>query len=93
MSNFDNVVAAVDSLTEAQLINLNNAVISRLKEVRARKSKLVKMALNEGDVVRWTGKNGLQTGTVVAIKRKYAHVDVGTGTWRVPMSMLNKANK
>ena len=93
MSDFDSAVSAVDNLTEAQLINLNNAVISRLREVRARKVKLVKMSLNEGDTVRWTGKRGLQVGTVVAIKRKYAHVDVGSGTWRVPMSMLNKVDE
>ena len=51
----------------------------------------MKMALNEGDKVTWTGRKGTKRGTVVSIKRKFAHVDVGIGTWRVPMNMLKKA--
>jgi len=85
-----NILNELTNLSEQELITLNRQVISRLKKVRAIKSKAVKMSLNEGDTVRWTGKRGIQHGTVVSIKRKFAHVDVGSGTWRVPMSMLTR---
>ena len=86
----NNILSSLSSLDESELIEINRAVISQLKMARAAKSKAMKMSLNEGDTVRWTGRKGLQRGKVVAIKRKYAHVDVGTGTWRVPMNMLER---
>ncbi len=87
----ENILSELKTLSEKDLIDLNRAVIAQLKRSRAAKSKAVKMTLNEGDTVRWTGRKGPQRGTVVSIKRKYAHVDVGNGTWRVPMNMLKKA--
>lgn len=86
----ENILSELKSLSEKELTALNAHVIKQLKRVRAAKVKAMKMTLNEGDTVRWTGRKGNQHGTVVSIKRKYAHVDVGTGTWRVPMSMLKK---
>ncbi len=86
----ENILSELKSLSEKELTTLNAHVIKQLKRVRAAKVKAMKMTLNEGDTVRWTGRKGNQHGTVVSIKRKYAHVDVGTGTWRVPMSMLKK---
>ncbi len=87
----ENILSELKTLSEKDLIDLNRAVIAQLKRSRAAKSKAVKMTLNEGDTVRWSGRKGPQRGTVVSIKRKYAHVDVGNGTWRVPMNMLKKA--
>ncbi len=86
----ENILSELKTLSEKDLIDLNRAVIAQLKRSRAAKSKAVKMTLNEGDTVRWSGRKGPQRGTVVSIKRKYAHVDVGNGTWRVPMNMLKK---
>ena len=80
----------LQDMSEVDLRKLNKAVIAQLKRTQAVKAKAVKMSLNEGDTVRWTGRKGLQRGTVVSIKRKFAHVDVGSGTWRVPMNMLKK---
>ncbi len=85
-----NILSELKNLSEKELIELNRAVLTQLKRERAAKTKAMKMSLNEGDTVRWTGRKGIQRGTVVSIKRKYAHVDVGTGTWRVPMGMLKK---
>ncbi len=87
----ENILSELKTLSEKDLIDLNRAVIAQLKRSRAAKSRAVKMTLNEGDAVRWTGRKGPQRGTVVSIKRKYAHVDVGAGIWRVPMNMLKKA--
>jgi len=80
----------LQDMSEADLRELNKAVIAQLKRSQAAKARAVKMSLNEGDTVRWSGRMGPQRGTVVSIKRKYAHVDVGNGTWRVPMNMLKK---
>jgi hypothetical protein len=85
----DDMIKNLCDLEESDLRTLNNAVLNELKRIRAAKSKAVKMTLNEGDKVTWTGRKGTQRGTVVSIKRKFAHVDVGSGTWRVPMSMLH----
>ena len=85
-----NILEQLKSLDEQQLGELNSAVIAELKRQRAAKVKAMKQSLSEGDRVRWVGKNGPGQGTVVAIKRKFAHVDVAGGTWRVPMNMLHK---
>ena len=86
----ENILSELKTLSEKDLLDLNRAVVSELKRARAAKTKVIKMTLNEGDTVRWTGRKGPQRGTVVSIKRKYAHVDVGAGIWRVPMNMLKK---
>ena len=86
----DNILSELKNLSEKELVSLNHAVVDQLKRERAAKAKAMKMSLNEGDTVTWSGRKGLQKGTVVSIKRKFAHVDVGTGTWRVPMNMLKK---
>ena len=86
----ENILSELKNLSEKDLINLNQAVISQLNRQRAAKAKAMKMSLNEGDRVSWTGRNGRQQGVVVSIKRKFAHIDTGPGTWRVPMSMLRK---
>ena len=85
-----NILDQLENLNEQQLIDLNRAVIGKLRRARAAKGRAVKMSLNEGDTVKWDGKNGRQTGTVKAIKRKFAHIDTAAGCWRVPMSMLHK---
>ena len=85
-----NILSNLTNLSEQELIDLNKAVIGRLKLVRAAQAQAIKISLNEGDTVKWTGRKGSQRGTVVSIKRKFAHVDVGNGTWRVPMNMLTK---
>jgi preprotein translocase subunit YajC len=83
-----NILEQLAHLDETELQKLNKEVIFHLRRTRAAKSKAMKMSLNEGDKVRWSGKRGLQTGTVVSIKRKFAHIETGLGRWRVPMNML-----
>jgi len=83
-----NILEQLAHLDESELLELNTQVIFHLRRSRSAKSKAMKMSLNEGDKVRWSGKRGLQMGTVVSIKRKFAHIETVTGRWRVPMSML-----
>jgi len=84
----NSVINQLENLNEQQLIDLNKAVIRKLRRVRSAQTRAMKMSLNEGDTVKWNGKKGPQRGTVVSIKRKFAHVDTGPGIWRVPMNML-----
>ena len=87
----ENILNELKNLDEKDLVALNRAVVAQLKLERAAKAKAMKMSLNEGDTVSWTSPaRGPRQGTVVSIKRKFAHVDVGNGTWRVPMNMLKK---
>ena len=90
MNDFQKAMIAIGNLSEQELCNLNREVINQLKRVRAAQTRAMKMSLNEGDTVKWRGRKGPQRGTVVSIKRKFAHIDVGSGTWRVPMNMLTK---
>ena len=83
-----NILEQLAHFDETELLELNSQVIFHLRRTRAAKSKAIKMSLNEGDKVRWSGKRGLQMGTVVSIKRKFAHIETPTGRWRVPMNML-----
>tara|TARA_B100000131_G_scaffold263311_1_gene260087 strand:+ start:649 stop:939 length:291 start_codon:yes stop_codon:yes gene_type:complete len=87
-----NILSQLSNLTEAELVTLNSAVCAQIKRCRAAQSRAMKMTLNEGDTVRWSGKKGVQTGTVTSIKRKFAHVNVTGQTWRVPMNMLHIVN-
>ena len=73
-----------------QLVELNSIVVDKIRSRRAAKSLAVKATLSEGDTVAWHGKKGHQQGEVLAVKRKFAHIQSGGYLWRVPMSMLKK---
>jgi len=83
-----NILDQLTDLDEKQLVELNSAICGHIKFLRAAKSRAIKTQLSEGAQVSWVGQDGHRTGTVVSIKRKFAHVSTNTGTWRVPMSML-----
>ena len=88
-SEFSKAQAAIFHINDEQeLHQLNKNVIERIKMLRAAKSKAVKASLTEGAKVTWVGRRGAQSGVVVSIKRKFAHIDSGSSTWRVPMNML-----
>lgn len=85
-----NILDQLTNLDENQLTELNAAVVNHINFLRKAKARAMKASLNEGDKVQWVGKAGFKEGTVVAIKRKFAHVVAkdASGTWRVPMNML-----
>ena len=47
--------------------------------------------LKAGDEVTFNGRAGLETGTIVRVKRKKAIVKVGITNWDVPLAILTKA--
>ena len=74
--------------TEAELLELNSVIITRVKALRRLDAAAVGASLSVGDRVTWTGRRGAQEGIVEKINRKNAKVKVGFTTWTVPMNML-----
>ena len=71
------------------MLQLNQFLVRAIKDQRNVRSSQMKLMLCVGNVVSFTGNSGKTlNGKVVAIKRKFAHVDVGPNIWRVPMNTL-----
>ena len=70
-----------------------NAIGMAVKYRRNQIASTVKRGLTIGDNVRFNGRNGLVTGKVTKVNRKFVLVKENRGgylpmTWRVPASML-----
>ena len=82
-------IAAARTLSLEELVELNEFVVSRIKEKRAHKARVVKRRLHEGVKVSFQDNTGQTlTGEVIKVMRKFAQVKVDSCTWRVPMNML-----
>jgi hypothetical protein len=70
-----------------------NSMIEAIKWNRAQLARSVKYTLKPGIRVRFNSQKmgGVIDGTVKDVKVKYATVDTGRGTWRVPINMLETA--
>jgi len=94
----DSLILEVNALSEAELIELNHAVIRNIKAIRTRRSDKLKSGLCVGDQVTFTGRqrgrNGRRfpvTGSITKIKRKNAEVRSTCGTnWNVSISQLTR---
>ena len=93
----DKLILEVNALTEAELIELNHAVIRNIKAIRTRRMDNIRDELSVGDRVTFTGRKRGRGGSrfpvvgkVTKIKRKNAEVkEEGTGlNWNVSISML-----
>ena len=79
----------LQDMTDSQLHELNSAIIVQLKFNRGRLAESARLTLRAGDKVKWSGRRGPMTGTIVRVKRKKAICDVGMGrNWDVPLGML-----
>ena len=79
----------INKMNIDELLELNSFVVKRIKEERARQSRLVKLSLHEGAKVSFEDNNGhSRSGEVTKVMRKFARVRSGSDVWRVPMSML-----
>lgn len=65
-----------------------NAIGMAIKYRRNQISADVKCGLCIGDQVKFNGRNGLVTGKVTKVNRKFVIVNAGFTNWRVPASML-----
>jgi hypothetical protein len=89
------IISELGKLNEAQLQNINSAVVGQLKAIRHRNASIVKRTLKPGDDVSFGdkgagGKRSYKEGKLVRIKRTRAEVKVGPMTWTVPLNMLSK---
>jgi len=71
----------------------SNEDLNKLSEsIRYARAQLGKEQIRElrvGQTVTWSGKHGLQKGTVSKINIKYVIVTTGPGlSWKVPAAML-----
>ena len=66
------------NFTDRELRDINGTIVTALK------SKLF-----PGMKVKWNGRKGFQTGTIVRVNRTRCEVDTGGyRNWTVPMTML-----
>ena len=82
-------IAAARTLNLEELIELNQFVVTRIKEKRAQQSRVVKRRLFKGARVSFEDNDGLTvSGEVTKVMRKFAQVKVDNCSWRVPMNLL-----
>jgi hypothetical protein len=91
--SLDNMVRSLGSLNEADLVRLNNALVHELKHKRRQLNRDARNLFRKGDRVSFgdvsaNGKRSYKEGTVHAIKRTRAQVQVGDTVWTVPLNML-----
>ena len=86
-----NIANKLSSRNTDELLFLNNHICGLIKSKRAQASRQAKRGLFAGTKVSFEDNDGRTlTGTVIKTMRKYAKVDVGHCTWRVPMHALTK---
>ena len=87
------IVRELSSLSEDDLVTLNTALIHELKHKRSEKSRAARNLFQKGDRVSFgdvsaNGKRSYKEGTVHAVKRTRAQIQVGNTVWTVPLNML-----
>tara|TARA_B100000287_G_C20345323_1_gene667534 strand:+ start:387 stop:665 length:279 start_codon:yes stop_codon:yes gene_type:complete len=84
----------ITGLSIEQLMELNSFVVGRIKHERNVKARLLKRQLFIGNLVSFEDNDGKEvTGSITKVMRKFAQVQVGRVTWRVPISHLTKVAK
>ena len=84
----------ITGLSIEQLMELNSFVVGRIKHERNVKARLLKRQLFIGNLVAFEDNDGKEvTGSITKVMRKFAQVQVGPVTWRVPISHLTKVAK
>ena len=80
------------SFTDRELRDINGTIVNHLKRKRSAATREAKSKLHAGMKVKWTGRKGFQTGTIVRVNRTRCEVDTGDlRNWTVPMTMLEAA--
>tara|TARA_B100000700_G_scaffold313925_1_gene399728 strand:- start:774 stop:1061 length:288 start_codon:yes stop_codon:yes gene_type:complete len=81
----------VKLLNSEELLELNQFIVGRFKHERDNQARSMKRQLFIGSKVSFRDNDGRMTeGKVTKIMRKFAKIDTGDATWRVPINLLNK---
>lgn len=81
----------LDTLSEAELRELNREIITRLKFYSETRQKVQLMSFRVGDRVEFDTDQGFIDGLIVRINQKTATIDADDGrSWRVSPYFLRK---
>ena len=81
----------LNKLDLQEMLELNKHLVGLIKAKRAVEAKRMKRQLFVGTRVSFEDNDGQNlTGRIIKVMRKYAQVDVGHCTWRVPLTALTK---
>ena len=85
------LMSDIKFLNEAELIELNQFIVGRIKHERNEASRRMKRQLFVGTRVSFEDNDGFTVqGKIIKVMRKFAKVDVGPVVWRVPLNALTK---
>lgn len=85
------LMSDIKFLNEAELVELNQFIVGRIKHERNQASQRMKRQLFVGTKVSFEDNDGkMVQGRIIKVMRKYAQVDVAHCTWRVPLNRLTK---
>ena len=88
------VQAAITQLPLNDMLKLNKFLVEHIKAKRALEAKRMKRQLFVGTKVSFEDNDGFTVhGKITKVMRKFAQVQVGPVTWRVPISHLTKVAK
>lgn len=83
----------INKMDLEELQALNEAVVGRIKWLRSEEAARMKRRLCFGCEVQFEDNDGkVVKGYVLKTMRKYAQVEVGKQTWRVPMHRLSRTS-
>lgn len=86
-----NIANKIEGSSMDELMFLNDRIVGLIKQRRAAASRTAKRGLFKGTKVSFEDNDGnTLTGKVIKTMRKFAKVDTGNATWRVPMHTLTK---
>ncbi len=85
------LMADIKFLNEAELLELNQFIIGRIKHQQDEEARRMKRQLFVGCQVSFRDNDGrMAEGKIIKIMRKNAKVSTGDTVWRVPLNLLNK---
>ena len=86
------LMSDIKFLNEAELIELNQFIVGRIKHERNRASQKMKRQLFVGTKVSFEDGGKVFHGEVQKVMRKFARIRVESRgeTWRVPLNLLTK---
>lgn len=90
----EDILNNLTDLNEAQLVELNSAIVGHIKFLRTAKSRAMKRQLFIGSKVSFEDNDGQTVqGKIIKVMRKFAQVRTTEGdmcVWRVPLNHLTK---
>ncbi len=86
------LMSDIEFLNEAELIELNQFIVGRIKHERNEESRRMKRQLFIGSKVSFKDRGRVFHGEVQKVMRKFARIRVESRgeTWRVPLNCLTK---